>query len=63
MLPTIAKISRTVLPGYWCADNDYGKMFLNFPLHGELQTFCGVDLLQIFDETMNGKKDQPWEYG
>jgi hypothetical protein len=35
----------TVLPGYWCADNDYSEMFLDFPLHEGLQKYCGVDFL------------------
>jgi hypothetical protein len=52
-LPTVLEMARTVLPGYWCADNDYGEMFLNFPLHKDLQQYCGVDLSQIFDEEMN----------
>jgi hypothetical protein len=54
-LPAVTEMSRTVLPGYWCVDNDYSEMFLNFPLHEELQKYCGVDLLQIFDDQMNGE--------
>ena len=37
-----------VIAGSWLADNDYGDMFLYFPLHPNLQTFCGVDLSQLF---------------
>lgn len=50
----MSKMAHMVLvPGYGCADNDYGEMFLNFPLHKDLQKYCGVDLSQIFEEEMN----------
>jgi hypothetical protein len=35
-LPTVAEMLQTVLPGYWYADNDYGEIFLNFPLPGDV---------------------------
>jgi hypothetical protein len=44
-LPTVTEMARTVLPWYWCANNDYGKMFLNFPLHEDLHKYCGVDFV------------------
>jgi hypothetical protein len=50
---TVAEMLCTVLPGYWCADNNYGEMFLNFPLHEDLQKYCGVDLSQIMDNKIN----------
>ena len=31
-------------------DNDYGDMFLNFPLHPDLQKFYGIDLSDLFLE-------------
>jgi hypothetical protein len=43
-LPTVETMTRALLPGYWCADNDYGEQFLNFKLHKELRPYCGVDL-------------------
>jgi hypothetical protein len=49
-LPTIDTMSRWVLAGAWLADNDYGDFFLNFPLHADLQKYCGVDLTQLFPE-------------
>jgi hypothetical protein len=57
VLPTVTEMLRTVLPGYWCADNDYGKMFLNFPLFEDLQKYCGMDLSQIFDKEMNANEE------
>jgi hypothetical protein len=49
-LPTIDTMSRWVIAGLWLADNDYGDFFLNFPLHADLQKYCGVDLTQLFPE-------------
>ena len=49
-LPTIDTMARWVIAGSWLADNDYGEQFLNFPLHPELQKYCGVDLTQLFPE-------------
>jgi hypothetical protein len=49
-LPTVETMTRALLPGYWCADNDYGEQFLNFNLHKDLQPYCGVDLSQLLPE-------------
>jgi hypothetical protein len=46
-LSTVDSMTRGFLPGYWCADNDYGEQFLNFNLHKDLQPYCGVDLSQL----------------
>ena len=43
-LPTIDTMTRWTLAGTWLADNDYGEMFLNFPMHPDLQKYCGIDL-------------------
>mmetsp|Transcript_22806 Transcript_22806/g.34537 ORF Transcript_22806/g.34537 Transcript_22806/m.34537 type:complete len:256 (+) Transcript_22806:1963-2730(+) len=48
---------RTLEPGYWCTDNNYGEHFLNFPLSPELQQYCGLDLLQLFPEEANKVED------
>jgi hypothetical protein len=47
-LPMINTISRWVIAGSWLADNDYGDMFLNFPLHAKLHKHCGIDLTQLY---------------
>ena len=44
---SVDMMCRSLLPGYWCADNDYGEQFLNFNLHPTLQKVCGVDLTQL----------------
>ena len=49
-LPTVYTMSRWVVAGSWLANNNYSDMFLNFPLHPELQKFCGIDLSQLFPE-------------
>jgi hypothetical protein len=51
-LPTVDAMTRGLLPGYWCADNDYGEQFLNFNLHKDLQLYCGIDLSQLFPEQL-----------
>eukprot|EP00546_Thalassionema_frauenfeldii_P015706 CAMPEP_0178911038 /NCGR_PEP_ID=MMETSP0786-20121207/9447_1 /TAXON_ID=186022 /ORGANISM="Thalassionema frauenfeldii, Strain CCMP 1798" /LENGTH=393 /DNA_ID=CAMNT_0020583389 /DNA_START=728 /DNA_END=1911 /DNA_ORIENTATION=+ len=43
---------QTLEPGYWCADNDCGEHFLNFPLHPNLQQYCGLDLSKLYPEKM-----------
>jgi hypothetical protein len=30
---TVTEMAPMVLSSYWCANNDYGEMFLNFPIH------------------------------
>jgi hypothetical protein len=52
-LPMVDAMVRSLMPGYWCADNDYGKQFLNFNLHEEIQAYCGVDLSQLFPEDVD----------
>jgi hypothetical protein len=56
-LPTIDSMSQWVIVGAWLADNDYGEMFLNFPLHPDLRRYCGVDLTQLFPELIKDGKD------
>ena len=50
-LPTLDALLRWTAVGSWLGDNDYGEQFLNFPLHPDLQKFCGVDLSRILQET------------
>ena len=52
---TVEMMCRSLLPGYWCADNDYGEQFLNFNLHPALQRLCGVDLTQLLSTSADGK--------
>jgi hypothetical protein len=53
---------RTLAPGFWGGDNNYGDMFLNFWLHINLQQFCGVDLTTLFPEELDGtSKTALWE--
>jgi hypothetical protein len=54
--PTIDSMSRWIIAGAWLADNDYGEMFLNFPLHPDLRKYCGVDLTQLFPELIKDEK-------
>ena len=39
VLPTIDTFAWKVIVGNWYADNNYGNMFFNFPLHPDLHKF------------------------
>jgi hypothetical protein len=54
-LPTIDTMSKWIIAGSWLADNDYGDMFLNFPLHAKLQKYCDIDLTQLFPNIKAGE--------
>ena len=54
-LPDSDVLIRTLDEDYWCVDNDYGEMFLNFWLHPELQKFSGIDLTQLIGITDDGE--------
>jgi len=58
-LPTVTSMCRTINVGYWCADNNFGEMFLNFWLHPELREYCGVDISQLYPEEWSENKDNP----
>lgn len=49
-LPTVDTMNRWVIAGTWITDNDYGDCFLNYPLHPDLQKFCGINLSQLFPD-------------
>ena len=54
-LPTADAMNRWVAAGSWLVDNDFEDMFLNFPLHPNLQKLCGIDLSQFFLELSKNK--------
>lgn len=56
-LPTIDSMCRSLEPGCFCTDNDYGEFFLNFPMHQELQQYCGVDVTQLFPDMPRESQD------
>jgi hypothetical protein len=60
-LATVDSMLRSVGPGTWSADNDFGEMFLNFWLHPDLQRYTGVDLTALFPEEVRGDKKAVWE--
>ena len=41
-------MTRWALTGTWLDDNNYGDMFMNFPMHEDLQKYCGIDVTQLF---------------
>ena len=50
-LPTAQSFFDVMMPNYFCSDNDMGDFFLNFPMHEELQMYCGVDVTGLFPLT------------
>ena len=61
-LTTLDGMLRSVGPGTFSADNDYGEMFHNFWLHPDLQKYCGIDLSGLFPEEVSSRQDgRLWE--
>ena len=54
-LPDLSGLHRTLDPGYWQSDNDYGEFFNNFWLVAMLRKYSGVDLTPLFGRTAEGK--------
>ena len=48
--PTAESFFDVLLPEYWLLDNDMGDFFLNFPMHEDLQAYCGVDVSGLFPD-------------
>ena len=46
-LPIVQRTPRALLPGYPQRDINVGEMFLNFPLHPDLRSFAGLDIIHI----------------
>lgn len=55
MLPTSDVMCRWAIAVSWLADKNYGDQFLNFPLHLDLQKYCGIDLSQLFPKLSKNK--------
>ncbi|KAL7579543.1 hypothetical protein ACA910_007918 [Epithemia clementina (nom. ined.)] len=53
-LPDLDALARTLDKGFWCIDNDYGEMFLNFWLHPELEQYSGMDLTPLYRRRHDG---------
>ena len=50
MLPTIDMTLRHVNHTGWFGDIDLGEQFLNFPLHGDLRPYAGIDATELRQE-------------
>jgi hypothetical protein len=48
--PTPATAARSLGYTYFMVDIDFGKMFMNFPLHKVLQRYSGVDFSPYVEE-------------
>ncbi|KAL7563418.1 hypothetical protein ACA910_016514 [Epithemia clementina (nom. ined.)] len=55
ILPDASVLTCTLDDKYWCIDNDYGEMFLNFWIHPELMAYSGMDLTPLFGRREDGQ--------
>lgn len=60
-LPTVESLLRAVEPGTYMCDTDVGEMFLNFMLHEEVKTLCGVDFTLYYPEEVEKGIGHLWE--
>jgi hypothetical protein len=54
-LPDLTGLHRSLDPGYYQADNDYGEMFHNFWMCPSMRKYCGVDLTPLFGPKPDGQ--------
>ena len=59
-LPTVTSMCCIIDAGYWCVDNDFGEMNLNFWLHPDLREYCGVDISHLYPEEWSELKLAPF---
>ena len=52
-LPKISTMYNSLMNDYWSSDEDYGEMFLNFPMHKSISKYSGVYLGDVYE----GNKD------
>jgi hypothetical protein len=54
-LPTCETLTDLLSSTSWMSDLDLGEHFHNFPLHEDLQVYCGIDLRPYFPATEPNK--------
>jgi hypothetical protein len=59
-LPTLCTALRFLDFNYYSADLDLGEMFLNFPLHRDLQSYSGVDVTPFKTELNLDTRGSCW---
>jgi len=50
LLPTTDSLIDLLTTSSWMSDIDLGEHFLNFPLHKDLQSHCGMDLRPYYQD-------------
>ncbi|KAL7563515.1 hypothetical protein ACA910_012333 [Epithemia clementina (nom. ined.)] len=61
-LPDADALVNILDDGYWCVDNDYGEMFLNFWLHPDLQQYSGMDLTNVCGDGARASLVEVWSW-
>jgi hypothetical protein len=54
-LPTSETLTELLVSTSWMSDLDFGEHFHNFPLHEQLQLYCGIDIRPYFRPKEKGK--------
>ena len=60
VLPGVDSLTDSMGPGSWMGDLDMGEEFLNFPLHPQLQQYCGIDVRPYLGQ--NRQKTMWWRW-
>ncbi|KAL7578478.1 hypothetical protein ACA910_011546 [Epithemia clementina (nom. ined.)] len=55
ILPDANVLARALDNKYWCIDNNYREMFLNFWIHPELMAYSGMYLTPLFGRCKDGQ--------
>ncbi len=59
-LPSADSLLDLLTPKSWMSDLNMGEQFLNFPLHEDLQVYCGIDVRLYFGAGMKSTLWMRW---
>jgi hypothetical protein len=59
-LPISETLTYLLNTSSWMSDLDLGEHFHNFPLHNELQLYCGIDIRPFHGTTQKGRGKSMW---
>ncbi len=59
-LPTSDTLTDLLGPTSWMSDLDLGEHFHNFPLHEELQCYCGIDIRPYYSSPTGNRTKTMW---
>jgi hypothetical protein len=59
-LPTSETLTDLLSSSSWMGDLDLGEHFHNFPLHQDLQVYCGIDVRPYYGRATKGRGKTMW---